>query len=338
MNCPICNSPLQPGEKFCQNCGTKLDSMNNTTTAQPSPAQAAPVVNGSAINPAVGTNAVNPGNAQAAPMSQPTANVAVPPAPVLNNQEYMAMQNNNSSNQKGAPMFLLIIMAVAIIALGGALVYFVVFAKDDNKENENSNKQDSPVVTAMNRQTYQGYQFEAPEGWNFEKGEKDLTIYTDNEEVVISSQILKNTYSSVVLALPQIEAAWTQSGYQLSNRQTANKNGKNYYIYDLSFSGYNGYIVLTDLSSQTLLSIILAQNTNALTKYKEVSLNIVTSLQVSNTASISPIEDPMFTNVTTDVASYFQNMSIESIIEQAQQENSQDQSVDSNTTTPDVAQ
>lgn len=401
MNCPRCNAPIENGDVFCQNCGTKIEAVNNVPQdfqVQEEPKEKIPAVleiNSTDMNnkvyepteqaPSVleinstdmnktyepkeevvsfeptvqqmnntyevnnqelvtldqnyqdmnsmnmtTTNVVQPTNDFNVPevnsfsMNEPdrlddevilpTPQVEQPeikeekvelsaipeekekPNPVRNNTEYANMQGENKKQQSNATP-LIAIMVVVILVLTGALIYSIAFSDDkENEKDPNNNNPSTEVVTkTVNTYTFNGYKFEAPEGWKFSETTKSLTIVNKTQDVAISSQLVNLTFVNVSASLTQIEANWQQSGYEVSNRTSATLNNKQYYMYDLKYNGFAGYIIITDLTTNTLLSVVIGQTQAVTVGTKDEVLNIATSLTPDTTSSISPIEDPKFT-------------------------------------------
>lgn len=401
MNCPRCNAPIENGDVFCQNCGTKIEAVNNVpqdfqVQEEPKekipavleinstdmnnnvyePTEQAPTVleiNSSDMNktyeskegvvsfePAIQqmnntyevnnqepvtldpnyqemnsinmatTNVVQPDTNFDTPQVNnfsmnepdrlddevilPTPQVEQPeikeekvelsaipeekekPNPVRNNTEYANMQGENKKQQSNATP-LIAIMVVVILVLTGALIYSIAFSgdKEEEKDPNKKNPTTEVVTKTVNTYTFNGYKFEAPEGWKFSESTKSLTIVNKTQDVAISSQLVNLTFANVSASITQVEAKWQQSGYEVSNRTSATLNNKQYYIYDLKYNGFTGYIIITDLTTNTLLSVVIGQTQAVTIGTKDEVLNIATSLTPDTTSSISPIEDPEFT-------------------------------------------
>lgn len=400
MNCPRCNAPIEKGDIFCQNCGSKIEEVNNMpqdfqiqeepkeiksdileinsndmnkvyepneqvpsvleinssdmyqvqepqTTEVPTPSYQdmnmgygafpqEPVVSNQNYQDMNSMNEVSSLGNEPANYSEPSVNsfqmnepdklddeVILPtpqeevkelpkeeeklspvkeevknPDPVRNNTEYTNMQGDKKQQTNNSTP-LIVLMVVVILALTGALIYSVVFNNNDNDSDKDSNNNDDKTPTVVtktvNTYTFNGYKFQAPEGWKFSEGTKTLTIVNSTEDVAISSQLVNLTFANVVLSLPQIEENWQQAGYEVSNKTTSSINDKQYYIYDLTYNGYTGYIIITDLTTNTLLSVVIGQTSAVTIGTKDDILNIATSLTPDTTSSIAPIVDPNFT-------------------------------------------
>ena len=263
-HCPNCTAPMEENDKVCSYCEEALP-IEMETPKEPSFEM---------------------------PVEEEKREENIPVEPSFSNTELEPRREIPSSfdqttyppkNKSSLP--LIIIMAITIITLGCVTLYLAFFheeeeePKQDPNTEEKEEKEDKEKEESKNTYRYGGYQFTAPEDWKFTiNPEGMLVVYPKLEEEAIAIQILDSSYTSVELSLDQIEQNWKNSGYEISEKMKGSKNNRDYYIYDTIYSGYKGYIVLTDLGEKTLCSVILAQKDNAEEEYYDEMIDIVTNV------------------------------------------------------------
>ncbi|MBR4262691.1 MAG: zinc ribbon domain-containing protein [Bacilli bacterium] len=146
MNCPKCGSPLNPGDKFCQVCGSAVENVNPVQPPQPTP----PV----APNPMPAT--------QPAPVVQPAP--AVNPAP--------ASPVPPTEPKKGNT---LVVVLVAIIAILVVVIVAILFLGKNDKDSKGSGNNGGGGTTVAKVDTPQynevsvgAYKFKLLSGYSVE--------------------------------------------------------------------------------------------------------------------------------------------------------------------------
>ncbi len=182
MNCPNCNSQINPGDAFCTSCGCNL---NQVVQPQQNPSNSVPV---EPVSSNVGVQINNIPVQQ--PISNNTVTIENQSVPVQTNSTMMMQTNTNvqsataSINNKNN---IIVIMVVAVIAIATIITCCLITSK-------NSGNLNSTNVSQVNKVTVNGLTGNVPDGWSFEDSEG----YIDSKDYVA---VLRNEVGDSYLAI-----------------------------------------------------------------------------------------------------------------------------------------
>ncbi len=153
MNCPKCGSPLNPGDKFCQVCGSAVEQTGAAQTPPATPVAEQPVANPTPV------------------ASQPAVN-ATPVAPATTQEP----KKGNTT---------VIVLVGIIAALVVAIVAILFLGKNNNSGSGNQGKKDpepTPVVAPQYSEVTVGqYKLKLLPGYQAEAYTKGNGVYVFND-------------------------------------------------------------------------------------------------------------------------------------------------------------
>ena len=289
MYCSKCGNLINPGEKFCGNCGQAVNAApvepvvdNNVNTINgESIAPQAPVINNEVVTPVAPisveqTPVVTPQPAPA-PVSQPVVN----PQPTYNNV------NNNNNNKKNNSSVIIVIAVIIIAILVGCLV-FVLNRKDDDNEpkpadnntsvndNTNTNTNNQVSDNSSNTLSFKDYTFTIPTGYMASNEIDHIEIVKNNLE--LGFYILA-TDASFATCKQQIAAVRNNlmQKYTTGEGQIKTYNGLEFILFEISDAAGNKalYFIASTPNSYQVFEGIISDEYNT---YNYNSLNTLATI------------------------------------------------------------
>lgn len=242
MNCKNCGAPLNPTDKFCQNCGMVVDGTTNTETLNPTGNQGVPnpIANGS-----VQTMNPNPN------MATPNQTMQQPMPGFNSTNGFTPKQKNNS--------LIMIIMGVVIVIL---LVIVVVLAVTGTKKEETkaptTEEQDTTTPTnTENTNTstiyLSGYSFKIPNTYIQEySSDGGIELYSDDVAMYMS---VMSGYSLSQVDLDGTKANIEADGYTVVEAKEETYGDANMMMFAIDLSGDRRIVAYADLPNSSLLYI-----------------------------------------------------------------------------------
>ena len=278
MNCPKCNSVIEQGSSFCNNCGFNSTSNSSNLQEQPvmmvNPNQAQAVSNVPIAEPALINNI--PVAKQGIQSSVPNQNVSpvndvngkqsrqqIAGNKMSQNNQPVMPTNNNMNNMNLAPAgnniaavkannnasIIIIVVVIAFIAIG--ICYFMVTKNaSSNKNNTNANN-DNTVAVSDNMVTVNGLSGNVPKNWSFVSGQ-EIGIYDYDSVFINDSQnsfsLIESTnevtYTLVKQNINSFKANMEAKGMTNLDYKFDKKNGIEYTLFEGLFQGVNYLIVI----------------------------------------------------------------------------------------------
>lgn len=276
MNCPKCNSVIEQGSSFCNNCGFNLANNSSNLQAQPvmiNPSQAQAVSNVPTVEPTlinnvpVANQVVQPSvpNQNISPVNNMNVNQSSQQIAVNNmnqsNQPVMPT-NNNMNNMNLAPAgnkiaavkannnasIIIIVLVIAFVAIG--ICYFMVTRNASSDKNTNINN-DNTVAINDNMVTVNGLSGNVPKNWSFVSGQ-ELGIYNYDSVFINDSQnsfsLIETsdevTYTLVKQNINSFKANMEAKGMTNLDYKFDKKNGIEYTLFEGLFQGVNYLVVI----------------------------------------------------------------------------------------------
>lgn len=277
MNCPKCNSVIEQGSSFCNNCGFNLTSNSSNLQEQPvmtvNPNQAQAVSNVPTVEPTLINNV--PVANQVVQPSVP--NQSISPVNNMNvnqNSQQIAVNNMNQSNQPVMPTnnnmnnmnlapagnniaavkansnasIIIIVVVIAFVAIG--ICYFMITKNASSNKNTNINN-DNTVAVNDNMVTVNGLSGNVPKNWSFVSGQ-ELGIYNYDSVFINDSQNSFSligtsdevTYTLVKQNINSFKANMEAKGMTNLDYKFDNKNGIEYTLFEGLYEGVNYLIVI----------------------------------------------------------------------------------------------
>lgn len=265
-NCKKCGTNINPGEKFCRNCGepTGLIKTDNLEESRV-------VVNESPItNNQDNINNNNLNNYNQQNIQNPTINSNI------NNV------NNNKTNKNYnliAYIILAGIVVLLVVVIGVLLVLNV--NKDDDKSNKHSNTNDyeekidnkndnTTNTTSTDSVTYKGFKFYKKAGYTYQSNTNSLIITSSSYFTGIT--ISSATFSNIKANLAELEAQYQKSGVNISNLQLKTINNTEVVVGDSTINGYKGTWFIIGASKTGYIYQGYVTNKSYTTNYNDVSI------------------------------------------------------------------
>ncbi len=219
MNCPKCGSPLNPGDKFCQVCGSAVETTTPTVDAQPTPVtqpevQPQPVV-------------------QPVPVEQPNPAPAVMPAPMPTPTAPVEPKKNNT----------LVVVLVAVIALLVVAIVAILFLGKNNESGNGSNngnggnvvaKEDGPKYSELK---VGRYKVKLMDGYAAEKKDEDVVIYNQEDTAAALVSYFAN-YSITDIDTLSLVESYKAAGFESTVKETTIE-GKKAVIFTGKYNTYD---------------------------------------------------------------------------------------------------
>mgnify|MGYP004539760857 FL=1 len=276
MNCPKCNSVIEQGSSFCNNCGFNLANNSSNLQAQPvmiNPSQAQAVSNVPTVEPTlinnvpVANQVVQPSvpNQNISPVNNMNVNQSSQQIAVNNmnqsNQPVMPT-NNNMNNMNLAPAgnniaavkannnasIIIIVLVIAFVVIG--ICYFMVTRNASSDKNTNINN-DNTVAINDNMVTVNGLSGNVPKNWSFVSGQ-ELGIYNYDSVFINDSQnsfsLIETsdevTYTLAKQNINSFKANMEAKGMTNLDYKFDKKNGIEYTLFEGLFQGVNYLVVI----------------------------------------------------------------------------------------------
>lgn len=302
MNCPNCNSVVEPGSIFCGNCGTKLDEqtikdgvVNTVPSNQPVIVNTIPtspeVLNSNmSINNTVDVEVLEP-------VSQQVSNQTTTINNIGNNSEPVNNQiNMNTGSMSGNAIVksnnITVIIIVAVIAIVAVLMcYFIV--SGNNKKLESKNANSTTTAAAEGRVTVNGMTGVVPKGWSFVPGIElgtsnfDSVFVKDTQESlsgISSTPYTGVTLDSIVTNSYKVKTNFEANGLSEVEFKNDEKNGVKYALFNGLYNGNNYHILYVENGTT---GVIGAEGTYASNDDLDTIINFVTGLKKSSSIKSS---------------------------------------------------
>lgn len=273
MNCPKCNSVIEQGSSFCNNCGFNLANNSNNLQTQPvmiNPSQAQAVSNVPTVEPTLINNV--PVANQVVQPSVPNQNISsVNNMNVNQSSQQIAVNNMNQNNQPVMPTnnnmnlapagnniaavkannnasIIIIVLVIAFVAIG--ICYFMVTRNASSDKNTNINN-DNTVAINDNMVTVNGLSGNVPKNWSFVSGQ-ELGIYNYDSVFINDSQNSFSlvgtsdevTYTLVKQNINSFKANMEAKGMTNLDYKFDNKNGIEYTLFEGLYEDVNYLIII----------------------------------------------------------------------------------------------
>lgn len=269
-NCKKCGTNINPGEKFCRNCGepTGLIKTDNLEESRV-------VVNESPItNNQDNINNNNLNNYNQQNIQNPTINSNI--------------NNANNKTNKNYNLIAYIILAgivVLLVVVIGVLLVLNV-NKDDDKSNKHSNTNDyeekidntndnttnntTNTTDSTDSVTYKGFKFYKKAGYTYQSNTNSLIITSSSYFTGIT--ISSATFSNIKANLAELEAQYQKSGVNISNLQLKTINNTEVVVGDSTINGYKGTWFIIGASKTGYIYQGYVTNKSYTTNYNDVSI------------------------------------------------------------------
>ena len=269
-NCKKCGTNINPGEKFCRNCGepTGLIKTDNLEESRV-------VVNESPItNNQDNINNNNLNNYNQQNIQNPTINSNI--------------NNANNKTNKNYNLIAYIILAgivVLLVVVIGVLLILNV-NKDDDKSNKHSNTNDyeekidntndnttnntTNTTDSTDSVTYKGFKFYKKAGYTYQSNTNSLIITSSSYFTGIT--ISSATFSNIKANLAELEAQYQKSGVNISNLQLKTINNTEVVVGDSTINGYKGTWFIIGASKTGYIYQGYVTNKSYTTNYNDVSI------------------------------------------------------------------
>ena len=307
MNCKKCGAPLNEGDVFCQNCGTKVEKtqnniehhnkqhvnnngennkqmnngpMNNGSMHNNAPMNNGPMYNNAPINyaPMYNNAPMNNGPMYNNSTMNNESMYNIPSmnnGPMYNNQ---AMNNGNmygNSNgyyqkpKSGGIGIFAIVGAILVLGIG-ILVYFLL---------KPGNESTTPVISQNNSYTVNlgGYTFRVPNEYVSEVDTDGLLLGDSGNTWMGSIQIVDSNYTDVKSKLDEVKANIEASGYIVNEASIKTIAGTEVLAYTVSYAGTVSVVGYAKLDSSHIIACIGA-NVNNTADYDVLSKTIAVGL------------------------------------------------------------
>lgn len=287
MNCKKCGAPLNPADKFCQNCGqaveevltgenvinqnTNVEGTNpftNTNTVQNTnvggdehlfDTQTPTNTNTTTDNPFVTNNNMNNLNTGlnvgvGQPQNQMPNNTTTP----LNNNFNGYNQMQNFNNKKSNNNMIMIILGVVIVIL---IVVIVVLAVNGNKSTtgtSNKKNTETPTVTQTKTTTdtvLGNYTLSIPNEYTTQAATDAIYAYTEEKEMYLA--ILEG-YKLAQLDLETTKAALTSEGYTVLEANSKTYGGVKMIVFGIDYNDTKELLVYAEIENNSILGAEIA--------------------------------------------------------------------------------
>ena len=204
MNCPKCGSPLSPGDKFCQVCGSAIEIPN--MDVQPTP-----------------------------PVQQPFQVPNVQPQPVPTPVE---VPSNVEEHKNNSTLIVVLVGIIAILVVAIVAILFLGNGKDNNSDNGNT----EPTTVAKveepkyNEVSLDKYRFKLMSGYSVKNSLDGVVLSntTYSSQALFSSMDGYNLSDVDAVAL---QVTFKETGYDATFKELTIEGKKS-----LLFTGkYNGF-------------------------------------------------------------------------------------------------
>lgn len=245
MNCKKCGKLLNENEKFCMECGTPVDSVENIQNnvmqpSQPSPevqnatiAQPVPIVN--TPQPEVNNNFNQETNNQNY-MNQNVQSTPVQPVNYAGNSQNAPSGNNNFK-------IIVAVLIAAVVIIGGFAAYKVFSNKDSDNNNIQPKIEDTPTNQVENPvnsnngnvYTYNNFQFAIPNGYT--ASEQEGLLFLKGSQANVAIYIYEYlTLEDVIAEIDTLKAQYTNSGYSIKSTEQKTYNGKEWLLMPATYT------------------------------------------------------------------------------------------------------
>lgn len=265
-NCKKCGTNINPGEKFCRNCGEptgliKTDNLEESRVV----VNESPITNNQDNINNNNLNNYNQQNIQNSTINSNIDNV-----------------NNNKTNKNYnliAYIILAGIVVLLVVVIGVLLVLNV--NKDDDKSNKHSNTNDyeekidnkndnTTNTTSTDSVTYKGFKFYKKAGYTYQSNTNSLIITSSSYFTGIT--ISSATFSNIKANLAELEAQYQKSGVNISNLQLKTINNTEVVVGDSTINGYKGTWFIIGASKTGYIYQGYVTNKSYTTNYNDVSI------------------------------------------------------------------
>lgn len=326
MNCPKCNSVIEQGSSFCNNCGFNLASNSNDLRAQPvmvNPNQAQAVSNvptaeptlinnvpvaNQGVQPSVPNQNVNPVNDMN--VNQGSQQIAV--NNMNQNNQLVMPTNNNMNNMNFAPAgnnmavakansnasIIIIVVVIAFVTIG--ICYFMITRNVASDKHTNTNN-DNTVAVSDNMVTVNGLSGNVPKNWSFVSGQ-EIGVYDYDSVFINDSQnsfsLIESTnevtYTLVKQNINSFKANMEAKGMTNLDYKFDKKNGIEYTLFEGLFQDVNYLIVIRANGA----GVICAEGAYGSASDLNIIVDFVTSLKSSTgVKAMNEFTSPNFNSI-----------------------------------------
>ena len=286
MFCKNCGNKLNEGKKFCANCGTPIDNVEETTETN--------------VNKEVVETVNEPIQTQTT-----TENTVT-----MNNQNQTP--NNNSSDKKN---LIILIAIVIILALGFVIGYLLINKDKDKDKDKNKNKntneyediiKDIPNITGDTKDTddddddwswddddskttkddskttttttddndsedtitYKDFEFKKLKGYTYSTTSNGLQI-TDMSDVIVLD-VVAGSFDLVKANTDTLDSTFKSQGYDIKNTEVKKYGGVEYITSEVTKDGISMLILYTK-ANDSYTYVIGVTNTKFTVDYNSIT-------------------------------------------------------------------
>ena len=324
MNCKKCGAPLNDGDVFCQNCGAKVEEMqnhnhehhnakqhmneNNERNNEPMNNNGQEFNNGSMNNgPMYNNQPMNNGPMNNGPMyaNQPMNNGPMYNNPPMNNGPMYNNQPMNNGPMYGNPngyyqqpktggMGIFAVIGVILLIGIGVLVYFLLKPGSDVNP---------PVVSKNDSYTanFKGYTFRIPNDYISEVKAEVLAFGDKGNTWAGGVELISGTYGNAKTKMDEIRSNMQSMSYVVNDASIKTISNKEVIAFDVTYAGSRKIIAYAKLDSSHVFgfSAVSVNNTadyNVLGKVVAVGFTATpssaNSIAVDDGVNISALFEP----------------------------------------------
>ena len=288
MNCKKCGSPLEPNEKFCTNCGEKVEELlnNQTVGSQVSGTPVSqPILPDAPEAPLPGTvnkvtepqaqSAPQPNDAQSpvnpvpvapvAPQVQPAPQPVVAPVSPVNPAPVAQASNAvQPTESKKSNIFIIIIIVVLAIS-AGVLLFVLLYGTNGLKNKEKTTtttttttettttKKTTTTASIINEQEINGVLVTIPNGWDYTKSEVVGIIHNASRGTQINIYpVNQNNFEYYKQNINSLESTLTQIGVQIVDRNIGSDGQREYIMFNIIYKGRKEIMMFTSMPMEML--------------------------------------------------------------------------------------
>lgn len=262
MECPKCGSQIKEGERFCSNCGSPINNIQNN-------------------------NQIN-FNSQANQLNQNDSQI-----------QYNNNQLNNVSNHKKIPTKLILILVIIIVIISIFIGIKILTNNETYKENTNTdnkaditvenenntdNKVENTVENENNIVTYSGFNFKIPKELDATPSEDGILITNNDISIAVVIEYQSNTqYKNLTRMKNSLISIFKQNSddsFDYTNASTieSNYNGTRFLITKDIKKGENiAEVSCAETNNGVFLVSIVKQNGNITDNERILYYTIVAS-------------------------------------------------------------
>lgn len=160
------------------------------------------------------------------------------------------VKEKKSSN--GFVVVLLLILLVASMALNGYLFIMDGNAKANNKSDDPKTEQ------VYSKVAYGTYKVSMPSTWIAENGSNGLLVYDETQNWAFNMQMLNGiNYETLITNKDDLSDSLDNFKYQFTSNYSKEVEETNYYIFKGKYYDYSVYVIVTELSSDSIVVVDL---------------------------------------------------------------------------------